>query len=71
LEWTGAIVVPVIAGGVGTKLLVDRQIDSKTAIASEFDEIVSTCSINNCGGISETNKCDVYINRDPEWLRPY
>jgi anaerobic dimethyl sulfoxide reductase subunit A len=27
LEWTGAIEVHVIAGGVGTKLLVDRQID--------------------------------------------
>jgi anaerobic dimethyl sulfoxide reductase subunit A len=50
LKWSGAIGVPVIAGGIGTKLLVDRQGEEKVASASEFDKVISTCSINNCGG---------------------
>src|SRR6476660_2413843 len=50
LKWSGAIGVPVIAGGVGTKLLIDQQKEEKIASASEWDKVVSTCSVNNCGG---------------------
>ena len=49
LKWSGAVAVPVIAGGIGTKLLIDRK---ETAAVKEDDTetIVSTCSVNNCGG---------------------
>jgi anaerobic dimethyl sulfoxide reductase subunit A len=50
LKWSGALGVPVIAGGVGTKLLIDKQKEDNVASASEWDKVVSTCSINNCGG---------------------
>ncbi|WP_413309457.1 DMSO/selenate family reductase complex A subunit [Bacillus sp. 1P10SD] len=50
LKWSSAIGIPVIAGGVGTKLLVDRQQKEGVASAKVEEKIISTCSINNCGG---------------------
>ena len=52
LKWSGAIGLPVIAGGVGTKLLVERKEETKPVSAKEEspETIISTCSINNCGG---------------------
>jgi anaerobic dimethyl sulfoxide reductase subunit A len=50
LKWSGAIGIPVIAGGIGTKMLVDRKEDTKTVSAKDTEKIISTCSINNCGG---------------------
>ncbi|WP_235846476.1 DMSO/selenate family reductase complex A subunit [Neobacillus drentensis] len=50
LKWSGAIGVPVIAGGIGTKMLVDHKEETKTAKAKDTEKIISTCSINNCGG---------------------
>ncbi|MDQ1001961.1 hypothetical protein QFZ28_002361 [Neobacillus niacini] len=47
LKWSGAIGVPVIAGGVGTKILLDKQKEENVASASEWDKVVSTCSIIN------------------------
>jgi anaerobic dimethyl sulfoxide reductase subunit A len=50
LKWSGAIGIPVIAGGIGTKMLVDRKEEDKVVNAKENVEVISTCSINNCGG---------------------
>lgn len=50
LKWSGAVAIPVIAGGIGTKLLVDRKETEKVANAEEEEKIISTCSVNNCGG---------------------
>lgn len=50
LKWSGAVAVPVIAGGVGAKLLVDNKKPDEVANAKAEEKIVSTCSINNCGG---------------------
>ncbi|WML25955.1 DMSO/selenate family reductase complex A subunit [Neobacillus sp. OS1-33] len=50
LKWSGAIGIPVIAGGIGTKMLVDHKEEPKTANAKDTEKIISTCSINNCGG---------------------
>ncbi|WHY75664.1 molybdopterin-dependent oxidoreductase [Neobacillus sp. WH10] len=50
LKWSGAIGIPVIAGGIGTKMLVDRKEEPKVLNAKEKEKIISTCSINNCGG---------------------
>jgi anaerobic dimethyl sulfoxide reductase subunit A len=52
LKWSGAIGIPIIAGGIGTKMLVGRENDKKTVSADEGtkEKIISTCSINNCGG---------------------
>lgn len=50
LKWSGAIGVPVIAGGIGTKLLVDRKEDKKVTSEQKTEKIISTCSVNNCGG---------------------
>jgi anaerobic dimethyl sulfoxide reductase subunit A len=50
LKWSGAISIPVIAGGIGTKMLIDRQEDKKKAKAESPEKMISTCSINNCGG---------------------
>jgi anaerobic dimethyl sulfoxide reductase subunit A len=49
LKWSGAIGIPVIAGGIGTKMLVDRK-EEEVASAKDHVEVISTCSINNCGG---------------------
>jgi anaerobic dimethyl sulfoxide reductase subunit A len=51
LKWSSAIGIPVIAGGIGTKMLIDRKEDKKVVSAKDDTEtIVSTCSITNCGG---------------------
>ncbi|WML40191.1 hypothetical protein RCG19_00455 [Neobacillus sp. OS1-2] len=50
LKWSGAIGIPVIAGGIGTKMLVERKEGTKAVNAKEKEKIISTCSINNCGG---------------------
>lgn len=50
LKWSGAIGIPVIAGGIATKMLVDRKEDTKKVSAKDKEKIISTCSINNCGG---------------------
>ncbi|WP_348981233.1 DMSO/selenate family reductase complex A subunit [Bacillus sp. DNRA2] len=50
LKWTGAAAVPVIAGGVGVKLLVDRDPAKSPAVDDTPETIVTTCSVNNCGG---------------------
>lgn len=50
LKWSSAIGIPMMAGGVGVKLLVDRQQKEEVASAKAKEKIVSTCSINNCGG---------------------
>ncbi|MGG3470091.1 DMSO/selenate family reductase complex A subunit [Neobacillus pocheonensis] len=50
LKWSSAIGVPVIAGGIGTKMLVSKQEETKVVKAKEAEKIISTCSINNCGG---------------------
>ncbi|TWE06037.1 molybdopterin-dependent oxidoreductase iron-sulfur protein [Neobacillus bataviensis] len=52
LKWSGAIGKPVIAGGIGTKMLVNRKVVIKPVGAKEEspETIISTCSINNCGG---------------------
>jgi len=51
LKWSGAIGIPVIAGGVGTKMLVKRKEGAPAAASTGGKEkIISTCSINNCGG---------------------
>lgn len=50
LKWSGAIGIPVIAGGIATKMLVDRKEDTKKVSAKDTEKIISTCSINNCGG---------------------
>ncbi|MED4225973.1 DMSO/selenate family reductase complex A subunit [Neobacillus cucumis] len=52
LKWSGAIGIPVIAGGIGTKMLVSRKEETKPVSAKEEspETIISTCSINNCGG---------------------
>jgi anaerobic dimethyl sulfoxide reductase subunit A len=50
LKWSGAIGIPVIAGGIGTKMLVDRKEETKTVKAKDHEKIISTCSVNNCGG---------------------
>ncbi|MBO0958345.1 molybdopterin-dependent oxidoreductase [Neobacillus sp. MM2021_6] len=50
LKWSGAIGIPVIAGGIGTKMLVERTEGTKAVNAKEREKIISTCSINNCGG---------------------
>ena len=50
LKWTGAAAIPVVAGGaVGSKLLVDRKL-AKGPRDEGPETIVSTCSVNNCGG---------------------
>ncbi|MEH7354483.1 DMSO/selenate family reductase complex A subunit [Neobacillus drentensis] len=50
LKWSGAIGIPVIAGGIGTKMLVDSKEEPTVLNAKEKEKIISTCSINNCGG---------------------
>lgn len=50
LKWSGAIGLPVIAGGLGTKWLVDQNEDKPKAAGKASEKIISTCSINNCGG---------------------
>ncbi|MCM3767878.1 DMSO/selenate family reductase complex A subunit [Neobacillus niacini] len=50
LKWSGAIGIPVIAGGIGTKMLVDRKEEEKIANAKDNLKVISTCSITNCGG---------------------
>lgn len=50
LKWSGAIGIPVIAGGIGTKMLVDRKSEEKAANAKDNLKVISTCSITNCGG---------------------
>jgi len=50
LKWSGAIGIPVIAGGIGTKMLVDSKEETTVLNAKEKEKIISTCSINNCGG---------------------
>lgn len=50
LKWSGAIGIPVIAGGIGTKMLVDRKEETKVVKAKDNEKVISTCSINNCGG---------------------
>ncbi|WP_202171309.1 DMSO/selenate family reductase complex A subunit [Bacillus sp. USDA818B3_A] len=52
LKWSSAIGIPIIAGGVGSKLLVNRKEEAKPASAKEEtkEKIISTCSITNCGG---------------------
>jgi anaerobic dimethyl sulfoxide reductase subunit A len=50
LKWSGAIGIPVIAGGFGTKMLVDLGEDKKVASTKGTEKVVSTCSVNNCGG---------------------
>ncbi|MEH7110266.1 DMSO/selenate family reductase complex A subunit [Bacillus sp. JJ1764] len=52
LKWSGAIGIPVIAGGIGTKMLVDSNKKEKITSAKQIDkeQVISTCSINNCGG---------------------
>ncbi|MFL6557327.1 MAG: molybdopterin-dependent oxidoreductase, partial [Bacillus sp. (in: firmicutes)] len=49
-KWSGAIGIPVVAGGIGTKMLVDRNTKEEVAKAKVPEKIVSTCSVNNCGG---------------------
>ncbi|AGK56048.1 DMSO/selenate family reductase complex A subunit [Bacillus sp. 1NLA3E] len=49
LKWSGAVAVPVIAGGIGTKLLIDRK-ETTTVKEDDTEVIVSTCNVNNCGG---------------------
>lgn len=50
LKWSGAIGIPAIAGGIGTKMLVDRKGAEKISSTNDSEKIISTCSINNCGG---------------------
>lgn len=50
LKWSGALCIPLIAGGIGTKMLVDRKVEPKAVKAELPEKIISTCSINNCGG---------------------
>ncbi|MGJ7920728.1 DMSO/selenate family reductase complex A subunit [Neobacillus sp. LXY-4] len=50
LKWTGAAAVPVIAGGIGTKLLIDKKEVKSPEIKEVTETVVSTCSVNNCGG---------------------
>lgn len=50
LKWSGAIGVPVVLGGIGTKQLIDRK-ETKVAVKKEpVETMVSTCSVTNCGG---------------------
>lgn len=50
LKWSGAIGIPVIAGGVGTKMLIDKKQEPSPVASISKEKVVSTCSINNCGG---------------------
>jgi anaerobic dimethyl sulfoxide reductase subunit A len=50
LKWSGAVAVPVIAGGIGTKLLIDRKKETADVAKAVEETIVSTCSVTNCGG---------------------
>ncbi|WP_223820789.1 DMSO/selenate family reductase complex A subunit [Bacillus sp. S3] len=50
LKWSGAIGIPAIAGGIGTKMLVERKEGTKIVNAIDSEKIISTCSITNCGG---------------------
>ncbi|PLR98832.1 DMSO/selenate family reductase complex A subunit [Bacillus sp. T33-2] len=54
LKWSGALGIPVVLGGIGTKQIIDRNgPDLQAAKPKEKpgpEEIISTCSINNCGG---------------------
>lgn len=52
LKWSSAVGVPVIAGGVGTKMLVERNEETKPVSVKEesAETIISTCSVTNCGG---------------------
>ncbi|WP_074433025.1 DMSO/selenate family reductase complex A subunit [Neobacillus dielmonensis] len=50
IKWSGAIGIPAIAGGIGTKMLVEKKGETKPVSAKETEQIVSTCSITNCGG---------------------
>ncbi|MFJ5715222.1 DMSO/selenate family reductase complex A subunit [Neobacillus sp. NPDC093127] len=50
LKWSGAISLPVIAGGIGTKMLVERNKEAKAVSTKDNEKIISTCSVNNCGG---------------------
>ena len=38
LKWSGAIGIPVIAGGIGTKMLVDHKEETKTAKCKRYRE---------------------------------
>jgi anaerobic dimethyl sulfoxide reductase subunit A len=50
LKWTGAATIPVLAGGIGTKLLIDKNPVKGPRMNDEAEKIISTCSVNNCGG---------------------
>jgi anaerobic dimethyl sulfoxide reductase subunit A len=52
LKWTGAIGVPAVIGGIGTKKFLEEKGVPHTASTLEDtpETIISTCSINNCGG---------------------
>lgn len=53
LKWSGAIGVPAVLGGVGAKRFLEKK-QHDTASGTINDDgpetIISTCSINNCGG---------------------
>lgn len=53
LKWSGALGVPAVLGGIGVSQLVEREEKESPAVSTESDSpetIISTCSINNCGG---------------------
>jgi anaerobic dimethyl sulfoxide reductase subunit A len=52
LKWSGAVGVPAVIGGVGTKKFLEKNTVLNTASSAENtpETIISTCSINNCGG---------------------
>ena len=54
LKWSSAIGAPLVLGGIGAKELIDHNKSKKTTHKAEaqeaVEEIISTCSITNCGG---------------------
>lgn len=50
LKWSGAIGVPVVLGGIGTKQLVERKETEANGEKETAEKIISTCSVTNCGG---------------------
>lgn len=54
LKWSSAIGAPLVLGGIGAKELIDHNKSKKTTNKAEakeaVEEIISTCSITNCGG---------------------
>lgn len=50
LKWSGGIGIPLVLGGFGANQLAGMKEPEKVSKAEAPEKIISTCSINNCGG---------------------